>query len=231
LAKSKRRLAHREVNDVSRSDSRGEREVEEWVPRTRVGKFVKEGRITTIEDIFKSCDKIREPEIVDTLIQNLEEEVIDINLVQKQTDAGEKSKFKATVIVGNGSGLVGLGEGKAKEVGPAIKKAVKQAKLNIIPVRCGCGSWECNCGAAHSLPFKIGGKSGSVRITLVPAPKGVGLAIADVPKTVLRLAGIKDIWSYAKGHTRCTVNFAKATFNALKRTYYIVSPKDWSGGA
>lgn len=207
-----------------------EREVAEWAPRTRIGKLVKEGRISSLEDIFKSCDIIREPEIVDILVQNLEEEVVDINLVQKQTDAGEKSKFKATVIIGNRNGLVGLGEGKAKEVGPAIKKAVKQAKLNIIPVRCGCGSWECNCGETHSLPFKIGGKSGSVRITLVPAPKGVGLAIADVPKTVLRLAGVKDVWSYSKGHTRCTVNFAKATFSALKRTYAIVSSKDWTGG-
>jgi len=203
---------------------------EQWTPRTRIGKLVKEGRITTMEEIFKSCDIIREPQIVDLLIPNLEEEVIDINLVQKQTDAGEKSKFKATVIVGNSNGLVGLGEGKAKEVGPAIKKAVKQAKLKIIPVRCGCGSWECNCGDVHSLPFRSDGKSGSVRITLIPAPKGVGLAVADVPKTVLRLAGVKDVWSSTKGHTRCTVNFAKATFNALKRTYYIVSPSDWTGG-
>jgi small subunit ribosomal protein S5 len=203
---------------------------EQWTPRTRIGKLVKEGRITSMEDIFKSCDIIRESEIVDLLVPNLEEEVVDINLVQKQTESGEKSKFKATVIVGNSNGLVGLGEGKAKEVGPAIKKAVKQAKLKIIPVRCGCGSWECNCGDAHSLPFRIGGKSGSVRITLVPAPKGVGLAVADVPKTVLRLAGVKDVWSSTKGHTRCTVNFAKATFNALKRTYFIVSPSDWTGG-
>lgn len=228
-------MVYQEENDVSRERSprekeARERETAEWAPRTRIGKLVKEGRITSIEDIFKSCDIIREPEIVDILVQNLEEEVIDINLVQKQTDAGEKSKFKATVIIGNRSGLVGLGEGKAKEVGPAIKKAVKQAKLNIIPVRCGCGSWQCNCGDVHSLPFKIGGKSGSVHVTLVPAPKGVGLAVADVPKTVLRLAGVKDVWSYAKGHTRCTVNFAKATFSALRRTYSIVSPKDWAGG-
>lgn len=168
--------------------------------------------------------------MVDLLVPDLEEEVVDINLVQKQTDAGEKSKFKATVIVGNGNGLVGLGEGKAKEVGPAIKKAVKQAKLKIIPVRMGCGSWECKCGEKHSLPFRIGGKSGSVRITLIPAPKGIGLAIADTPKVVLRLAGVKDVWSLTKGHTRCTVNFAKATFNALRKTHSIVSPRDWAGG-
>jgi small subunit ribosomal protein S5 len=205
-------------------------EEQEWTPRTRIGKLVKEGRITSIDEIFKSCELIREPEIVDLLIPNLQEEVVDINLVQKQTDAGEKSKFKATVIVGNEGGLVGLGEGKTKEVGPAIKKAVKQAKLNIIPVRLGCGSWECKCGDRHSLPFRVEGKSGSVRMMLVPAPKGIGLAVADVPKIVLRLAGVKDAWSLTKGHTRCTVNFAKATFNALRKTYYIVSSNDWAGG-
>jgi small subunit ribosomal protein S5 len=202
----------------------------EWTPRTRIGKLVKEGRITSIHEIFKSCELIREPQIVDLLIPNLKEEVVDINLVQKQTESGEKSKFKATVIVGNESGLVGIGEGKTKEVGPAIKKAVKQAKMNIIPVRLGCGSSECKCGDKHSLPFRVEGKSGSVRITLIPAPKGIGLAVADVPKIVLRLAGVKDSWSLTKGHTRCTVNFANATFNALRRTYYIVSSSDWAGG-
>lgn len=205
-------------------------EEEQWIPRTRIGKLVKEGRITSINDIFKSCELIREPEIVDLLIPNLQEEVVDINLVQKQTESGEKSKFKATVIIGNQDGLVGIGEGKTKEVGPAIKKAVKQAKLNIIPVRLGCGSWECKCGDKHSLPFMVEGKSGSVRIALIPAPKGIGLAVADVPKTVLRLAGVKDAWSSTRGHTRCTVNFANATFNALRRTYYIVSSSDWAGG-
>ena len=114
---------------------------EEWEPVTSVGRMVKEGQITSIEDLFQMGYPIKEHEIIDLLLPDLQEEVIDINLVQKQTDAGEKSRFKATVIVGNENGYVGIGESKAPEIGPAIRKAILRAKLNIIPVRRGCGSW------------------------------------------------------------------------------------------
>ncbi|MHA1238739.1 MAG: 30S ribosomal protein S5 [Candidatus Odinarchaeia archaeon] len=201
--------------------------VEDWVPKTRVGKMVKEGKITSIDEIFRLSLPIREPEIVDLLLPNLEEEVIDINLVQKQTDAGEQSRFKATVVVGNGAGYVGVGEGKAKEIGPAIRAAIEHAKLNIRPVKRSCGSWYCACDEPHSIPFIVIGKAGSVRLKLIPAPKGVGLVTADVIKVVLRLAGIRDVWSWSKGHTRTSVNFAKAAYNALKNTYRIMTPKDW----
>ncbi|MEX2707271.1 MAG: 30S ribosomal protein S5 [Candidatus Freyrarchaeum guaymaensis] len=200
---------------------------EEWQPRTRVGLMVKEGLITSIEEIFQQSLRIMEPQIVDILLPGLEEEVIDINLVQKQTDAGEKSRFKATVAVGNGNGYIGIGEAKATEIGPAIRKAIVGAKMNIIPVRRGCGSWECGCGDPHSLPFKVWGKSGSVELKLIPAPRGVGLVASDVARVILRLAGISDIWSWSRGHTKTTVNFAYATFNALKKTYEIMHPKDW----
>ncbi|MHA1754970.1 MAG: 30S ribosomal protein S5 [Candidatus Odinarchaeia archaeon] len=201
--------------------------LDEWQPKTRLGRMVKEGKITHINEIFRLSLPIKEVEIIDTLLPNLEEEVIDINLVQKQTDAGEQSIFKATVVVGNGDGYVGVGEGKAKEIGPAIRAAIIDAKLKIMPVRRGCGSWECGCGTPHSLLFKTSGKSGSVRVELYPAPKGVGLVVADYAKTVLRLAGISDVWSWTKGHTRTTFNFAKAVYNALKNTYKIMTPFDW----
>ena len=94
-------------------------------------------------------------------------------------------------------------------------------------MRRGCGSWECSCGEPHSIPFKVEGKAGSVRVTLLPAPKGVGLVIGDSAKVVLRLAGIKDIWSKTKGETRTTVNFVKAVYEALKNTYKFKHPKDW----
>ncbi|MEM3526653.1 MAG: 30S ribosomal protein S5 [Candidatus Jordarchaeaceae archaeon] len=199
---------------------------EEWTPRTRVGLMVKEGLITSIEEIFQQSLRIMEPQIVDILLPGLEEEVVDINLVQKQTDAGEKNRFKATVAVGNNNGYVGLGEAKAPEIGPAIRKAIISAKINIIPTRRGCGSWECGCGSPHSLPFKVVGKSGSVELKLIPAPRGVGLVASDVARIVLRLAGINDVWSWSRGHTKTTVNFAYATFNALKKTYELMHPKD-----
>src|SRR5690606_37813178 len=147
----------------------------------------------------------------------------DVSLVQKQTDAGENSRFKVTVIVGSDEGYIGVGEAKAKEIGPAIRKAINLAKLNIIPVHRGCGSWECGCGQPHTIPFAVKGKAGSVEIELMPAPKGVGLAAADTAKLVLSLAGIKDIWSRTSGRTRTTSNLTKATFEALRRTMKVSS--------
>ncbi len=202
--------------------------IEEWEPVTKVGRQVKAGEITSIEDLFHLALPIKEPEIIDALLPDLQEEVIDINLVQKQTDAGEKSRFKATVIVGNEKGFVGIGESKAPEIGPAIRKAILRAKLNIISVRRGCGSWECGCHDPHSIPFRVKGKTGSVRLTLLPAPKGVGLVTADTIKVVLRLAGIHDVWSRTRGHTRTTLNFAHSVFGALKETNRIMSPHDWT---
>ena len=202
--------------------------IEEWEPITKVGRMVKEGQVTSVQDLFQLSLPIREPEIVDVLLPGLQEEVIDINLVQKQTDAGERSQFKATVIVGNENGYVGIGEAKTPEIGPAIRKAILRAKLNITPVRRGCGSWECGCDDVHSVPFRVTGKTGSVRTTLLPAPKGVGLVTADTVKVVLRLAGIHDVWSRTRGHTRTTLNFAHSIFNALKRTHQIMTPRDWT---
>lgn len=205
-----------------------EQSLDNWNPRTRVGKMVKEGYITSIEEVFQSCLTIKEPEVIDLLLPNLQEEVLAINLVQKQTDAGEKSRFRATVAIGNKDGYIGIGEGKSVEIGPAIRSAIVHAKLAVIPIRRGCGSWECTCHEPHSLPFKVTGKAGSVRITLRPAPRGTGLVTAKTPRIVLDLAGVKDIWSSTKGHTRSTVNFAKATYDALRNTYKIISPNlDW----
>ena len=113
--------------------------------------MIQEGKITTIEDVFLSGIKISESQIVDSLIPDLQEEVINVNLVQKQTDAGEKSRFKAIVAVGNRDGYIGLGSGKASQVRNAIEKAAVNARLNIIPVKRGCGSWECGCGKPHSV--------------------------------------------------------------------------------
>jgi len=203
--------------------------VEGWVPRTRLGKTILEGHISSIEEVFMEGAKIREPEIVDLLLPDLQEEVINISLVQKQTDAGEKSRFKAIVAVGNRDGYVGLGSGKARQVRTAIEKATINARLNITPIRRGCGSWECGCGKPHSLPFKVRGKCGGVEIVFVPGPRGLGVVASEAAKIILGLAGVKDCWTKSYGSTRTIPSFAYAIFDALRKTYRLVTPEDWVG--
>lgn len=201
--------------------------MEDWEPKTKVGRMVKDGTITDIDEIFEKGLPIMELEIVDALLSDLEEEVMDVNLVQRMHKSGRKVNFRVIVAVGNKNGYVGLGQGKAREVGPAIRKAVDDAKYNIIKVRRGCGDWGCVCGREHTVPFKVEGKTGSVSVILMPAPAGVGLAVGDVGKTILKLAGIADVWSQTSGQTQTTVNYANATFEALKQlTKVKASEKD-----
>jgi small subunit ribosomal protein S5 len=200
---------------------------ESWVPRTKLGRMVLEGQISSIEELFMEGYKIRESEIVNVLLPDLQEEVINIGLVQKQSDAGEKSRFRATVVVGNRDGYVGLGSGKAKQVRSAIEKAAVDARLNIIPVRRGCGSWECGCGKQHSLPFQVQGGCGGVEVVLIPGPRGLGVVASEAAKVILGLAGVKDTWTRSYGSTRTVPSFACAVFDALKKTYQLVTPKDW----
>jgi small subunit ribosomal protein S5 len=201
--------------------------LEQWVPRTRLGKMIQEGKISSIEEVFQAGLQIRESQIVDALIPDLQEEVININLVQKQTDAGEKSRFKAVVAVGNRDGYIGLGSGKASQVRNAIEKAATDARLKIVPVRRGCGSWECGCGRSHSVPFQIEGKTGGVRVVFIPGPRGLGLVVSEVSKVILGLAGVKDCWTRSYGSTRTIPSFAYAVFDALKQTYGLITPTDW----
>jgi len=195
-----------------------ERYSQDWVPRTRLGRKVLDGEIKTMSEALRSGLPLRETEIVDILLPGLEDEVLDVNMVQRMTDSGRRVNFVITVVVGNGDGFVGLGRIKGREVGPAIRKAIELAKLNLIEIKRGCGSWECGCGTAHSLPFQVKGKGGSVVVTFKPAPRGIALAVAKVPKHILRLAGVQDAWGFSKGHTKTTVNYAIASFDALKKT-------------
>jgi len=207
--------------------SSSDEKVEGWRPRTRLGKMIHEGQISSMEEVFMEGLKIREPEIVNVLLPDLQEEVINIGLVQKQTDAGEKSRFRAIVVVGNSDGYVGLGSGKAKQVRTAIEKGAIDARLNITPVRRGCGSWECGCGKPHSLPFQVRGRCGGVEIVLIPGPRGLGLVASEAAKIILGLAGVKDCWTRSYGSTRTVPSFAYAIFDALRKTYSLVTPKDW----
>lgn len=207
---------------------RRENPLDNWVPKTQLGRQVYEGQVSSIYEIFEEGHRIKEVEIVDVLVPDLKDEVININLVQKQTDAGESSRFTALVAVGNENGLIGIGLGKAKRVRNAIEKGIRLAKLNLYPIRMGCGSWECDCGEGHTLPFKVRGKAGSVRVTLLPGPQGLGLVAGDTAKVVLKMSGVKDCWSKSIGKTTTTNSFAFATFDALKQTMRIMTPKDWA---
>ncbi len=189
----------------------------EWDPKTRLGKIIRSGKITNMKDALETGLPLRESEIVDLLLPDIQDEVIDVNMVQRMTDSGRRVRFVITVAVGNNDGYVGLGQAKGKEVGSSIRKAIENAKVNIIEIRRGCGSWECGCGKPHTVPYAIKGKSGSVEIVFKPAPQGIGLATGDVAKKMLKLAGIKDCWAFTKGKTKTTVNYAKAVYDALQK--------------
>ena len=187
--------------------------------RTRLGRMVASGEITSFEQAVATRLPIREPEIVDAFFQpNLYVEMIGRpRRIQRMTDSGQRTRFNVMVVVGNKDGVVGLATSKGKEVAATIQKATNQAKLNMITVRRGNGSWESGGGPGRSVPMKITGRAGSTRITLMPAPTGKGLVIGETGRMILDMAGITDVWSSSKGQTRTQYNFARATFNALKQ--------------
>ncbi|MCL4332879.1 MAG: 30S ribosomal protein S5 [Candidatus Thermoplasmatota archaeon] len=189
-----------------------------WTPRTQLGKMVTSGEIKTMSDALRTKLPLKEYQIVDYLLPNLKDEVIDIERAQRMTDSGRRMNYSVTAVVGNEDGFIGVGRGKAKEAATAIRKAINNAKINVIEIRRGCGSWECGCGKAHTLPFLVVGKSGSVIVTLKPAPRGVGRAVGDIAKIIIRMAGIDDAWGFASGHTKTTVNYALAAFDAMRGT-------------
>jgi small subunit ribosomal protein S5 len=207
---------------------------EGWKPKTELGKKVLAGEITDIDKVFASGIKIAEAPIVDILLPNLEKDVIFVGgstgkgggirrtpfkRTSRMHKSGRRYRMSVMAVVGNRNGYVGIGlasspPGKHRE---SIEKATNKAKLNIIPIARGCGSWECLCATHHSIPFTVEGKSGSAIVKLIPAPKGIGLAVSDEIKKILSLAGINDIWCKSRGNTKMRINFAQAVFNALKK--------------
>eukprot|EP01129_Flabellula_baltica_P002888 TRINITY_DN12776_c0_g1_i1.p1 TRINITY_DN12776_c0_g1~~TRINITY_DN12776_c0_g1_i1.p1 ORF type:complete len:269 (+),score=62.32 TRINITY_DN12776_c0_g1_i1:53-859(+) len=203
-----------------------EDEVKAWTPITKLGRLVKEGKISCIEEIYLHSIPIKEPEIVDFFLGSaLEDEVMSVSPVQKQTRAGQRTRFKSFVAVGDKNGHVGLGSKCSKEVAHSIKGALNVAKASVIPVR--RGYWGVNIGAPHTVPVKVNAKCGSVRVKLVPAPKGTGIVAAPTPKKLISLAGVEDVYSQSRGSTATLGNFAKATYHALRKTYLFLTPDLW----
>ena len=195
-----------------------EERISKWSPKTELGKMVVSGEVTTIDQALASGLPLREPPIVDLLLPDLMEEVIDIHMVQRMSDSGRRVRFAVTTIVGNGNGIVGLGRVSGKLVRPTITKALDRAKMNIIEIRRGSGSWESSTAVPNSLPFEVSGRTGSTRVTIKPAPPGVGLVTNQVGQIMLRLAGVEDAWSFTKGQTQTIYNFASAMYKALEKT-------------
>jgi len=222
-----------EVVRKGRDRRRGEEvKPENWEPKTKLGREVKEGKITNIDEILDNRKKILEAEIVDYLV-NLKSDLIAIGQskgkfgggkrrawrqTQRKTKEGNIPTFSTMAIVGDEKGHVGVGTGKAKETLPARDKAIRKAKLGIIKVKKACASFDCSCSEPHSIPFKVTGKAGSVRVILTPAPQGTGLVVAKELKKVMMMAGIKDVYSKTFGKKRTTFNLIKACMDALEKT-------------
>ncbi|MBL7100887.1 MAG: 30S ribosomal protein S5 [Nanoarchaeota archaeon] len=215
-----------------RSDDKPSIDLDSWNPKTELGRKIKVGEIKELDQILDKGLSILEPEIVDILLPNTESLLMMVGQskgkfgggkrsiwrqTQKKTCEGNRAKFTSVAIVGNRDGYIGLGIGKAKETVPAHEKAVRQAKLNLIKIKRGCGSWECSCAGHHSTPFKVKGKCGSVRIEIMSAPKGSNLKIEKECQKMLELAGIKDVYSKTFGQTSTKINLLKACFAALKQ--------------
>jgi len=193
---------------------------------TKLGRLVDKGFIKSIEDVFLFSLPIKESKVVDHFLKGLKDEVMKIMPVQKQTQAGQRTRFKAFVVVGDSNGHIGLGVKCAKEVATAIRGAITDAKLSVVPVR--RGYWGVKFGAPHTVPVKVTGKCGSVSVRLVPAPRGTGVVAAPAIKRVLTLAGVHDVYTSARGNTKTMGNFIKACYAALANTYGYLTPDLWN---
>ncbi len=224
----------KEVQTIERTKEEVERDdkIASWIPKTKLGREVKEGKIKKIDEVLDVKRKIMEEQIVDKLI-NVKSDLISIGQskgkfgggkrrawrqTQRKTKEGNVPTFSTMAVVGDENGHVGIGMGEAKETLPARDKAIRKAKLNLIKVIRLCSSFDCACSEPHTIPFKIEGKSGSVRITLIPAPQGTGLVVGNEVKKILKLAGIKDVYSKTLGQKRTSFNLAQACIDALKKT-------------
>ena len=221
-----------DVEEVTKPEIEGQFDVNTWKPKTSLGIRVKEGRVTSIDQVLDARDRILEAEIVDALMPSLKTELLMVGQAkgkfgggqervfkqtQKKTKEGNKPNFSTFALVGNEDGYVGMGYGKAKETVPAREKAIRNAKLNIIKIRRGNGTWQDSGSEANTIPFVVKGKCGSIRVTLMPAPRGTGLCISQEAKKIMQLAGIKDVWSKVEGRTHTKMNVLRACFEAMKQ--------------
>ncbi len=139
--------------------------------------------------------------------KEFEEKVVKIGRITKVVKGGRRMRFNALVVVGNKKGQVGFGTGKAKEVPEAIKKAIEDAKKNLITVP---------IVQDRTIPHEIIGKHGAGQVFLKPASQGTGIIAGGPVRDVLELAGVHDILSKSQG-SNTPINMVRATVDALKK--------------
>ena len=146
------------------------------------------------------------PFVEDREASELEDELVKLYRCATVVKGGRRFSFGAVVVVGDKRGRVGFGYGKANEVPPAVEKAIKQAKRQMvrIPLR------------GTTIPHRVIGRFGASRIILIPASEGTGVIAGAAPRAVLELAGIKDILTKSYGSTTAK-NLVKATLDGLKQ--------------
>lgn len=137
--------------------------------------------------------------------KEFEERVVVVNRVTKVVKGGRRFRFAALVVIGDHKGRVGYGTGKAQEVPEAIKKAVEDAKKNVINVPI----------VKTTIPHSITGVAGAGQVFLKPAPAGTGIIAGGPVRNVVELAGIQDIFSKSQGSST-PINIIRATFEGLK---------------
>jgi len=193
---------------------------------TKLGRLVKAGKIQSIEEIYLNSIPMKESQIVDQFLgASLKDEVMNIMPVQRQSAAGQRTRFKAFIAVGDSNGHLGLGVKCSGEVANAIKGSLTAAKLSVVPIR--RGYWGSKGGSPHTVASKLQGHCGSVRFRIIPAPRGTGLVAAPASKKMLALAGVQDAYTCTSGHSRTIGNFIKAAFFALRKSYRYLTPDLW----
>src|ERR1700733_2472033 len=144
--------------------------------------------------------------IIDTNLANLKDQVVAINRVTKVVKGGKNLSFSALVVVGDQHGHAGFGMGKAREVPMAIRKAIEQAKKNMIRLNL----------KGQSIPHQVTGHYGSGQVLLKPASEGTGIIAGGAVRAVMEVAGIQNVLTKSLG-TSNPHNVIKATFDALLR--------------
>ncbi len=144
----------------------------------------------------------------DNAPKEFEERVVSINRVTKVVKGGKRMKFAALVVIGNGKGKYGFGTGKSSEVPDAIKKAVDKAKRNLFTV---------DLVKNGTITHEVTGKFGATTVFLKPANEGTGIIAGGAVRSILELAGVKNVCSKVYG-SRTKINVIRATNNALSST-------------
>ena len=151
---------------------------------------------------------MRNPRFAKRKIDDFKDEVLDLRRVTRVTKGGKRMRFRATIIVGDEKGKVGVGVAKGADVMEAITKAKNQAKKNVMQIKL-----KDNRTIAHPVEAKFG----AATVLLKPAVEGHGLMAGGAPRIVLKLAGLNDATAKCLGRTKNKLNNALATMEALKK--------------